>query len=141
MVKPYFAMSYNDSTGTPNWVSWRVTAADLGVLLSVQDLDTLLDQHHRRRAGLQERAELAAIDARLASAGELKWVYLKGDVATIEPRLASRRGHYMPPSLLVSQFAALEEPPVAIVVDIRQSIATQVAQIASGLRTTVPNEQ
>lgn len=47
-----------------------MTAADLGVLLSVQDLDTLLDQHHRRRAGLQERAELAAIDARLASAGE-----------------------------------------------------------------------
>jgi uncharacterized protein len=47
-----------------------VTAAELGVLLSVQDLDTSLDQHRRRRAGLQERAELAAIDARLASAGE-----------------------------------------------------------------------
>jgi predicted nucleic acid-binding Zn-ribbon protein len=47
-----------------------VTAADLGVLLSVQDLDTSLDQHHRRRAGLQERAELAAMDARLAAAGE-----------------------------------------------------------------------
>jgi gluconokinase len=73
---------------------------------------------------------------RLASAGELKWVYLKGDVATIEPRLASRRGHYMPPSLLASQFAALEEPGDAIVIDIRQSIAEQVAQIASGLRAT-----
>jgi gluconokinase len=73
---------------------------------------------------------------RLASAGELKWVYLKGDIATIEPRLASRRGHFMPPTLLASQFAALEEPPAAIVVDIRQDIALQVAQIASGLRAT-----
>ena len=73
---------------------------------------------------------------RLEAAGDLKWVFLKGDVATIEPRLASRRGHYMPPSLLASQFAALEEPGTAIVVDIRQSIADQVAQIASGLRTT-----
>ena len=30
MVKPYFALSYNEGTGTPNWVSWRLTAADLG---------------------------------------------------------------------------------------------------------------
>jgi uncharacterized protein len=45
-----------------------VTAADLGALLSVQDLDTSLDQHHRRRAGLQERAELAALETRLVAA-------------------------------------------------------------------------
>ena len=73
---------------------------------------------------------------RLAAGGEIKWVYLKGDAGTIEPRLASRRGHYMPPSLLASQFAALEEPAAAIVVDIRQSVAAQVAQVASGLRAT-----
>jgi endonuclease G len=30
MQKPYYALSYNDGTGTPNWVSWRVTAGDLG---------------------------------------------------------------------------------------------------------------
>jgi endonuclease G len=30
MVKPYYALSYNDTTGTPNWVSWRVTQDDLG---------------------------------------------------------------------------------------------------------------
>lgn len=30
MVKPYFVLSYNDDKGTPNWVSWRVTQADLG---------------------------------------------------------------------------------------------------------------
>lgn len=28
LAKPYFALSYNDANGTPNWVSWRLTAAD-----------------------------------------------------------------------------------------------------------------
>jgi gluconokinase len=74
---------------------------------------------------------------RIARGRELRWVYLKGDAQTIEPRLASRSGHFMPASLLASQFAALEEPAQAIVVDVRQSVADQVAQIASGLRSTV----
>ncbi|HET6251617.1 MAG TPA: DNA/RNA non-specific endonuclease [Tepidisphaeraceae bacterium] len=30
MIKPYFALSFNDSKGTPNWVSWQVTAGNLG---------------------------------------------------------------------------------------------------------------
>jgi endonuclease G len=30
MRKPYFALSYNNRKGTPNWVSWRVQASDLG---------------------------------------------------------------------------------------------------------------
>ncbi len=30
MRKPYFALSYNDSKGTPNWVSWRLQKSDLG---------------------------------------------------------------------------------------------------------------
>jgi endonuclease G, mitochondrial len=30
MKKPYFALSYNDSKGTPNWVSWCLRASDLG---------------------------------------------------------------------------------------------------------------
>jgi carbohydrate kinase (thermoresistant glucokinase family) len=37
-------------------------------------------------------------------------VYLKGDRDLIARRLAARDGHFMPPSLLDSQFAALEEP-------------------------------
>jgi gluconokinase len=74
---------------------------------------------------------------RIAQGRELRWVYLKGDAQTIEPRLASRSGHFMPASLLASQFAALEEPKQAMIVDVRKSIAEQVAQIASGLRSTV----
>ena len=30
MEKPYFALSYNDSMETPNWVSWHLTKSDLG---------------------------------------------------------------------------------------------------------------
>lgn len=30
MCKPAFALSYNSSKGTPNWVSWRVVREDLG---------------------------------------------------------------------------------------------------------------
>ena len=89
-----------------------------------------------RHAILSCSALRRAYRERLATAGELKWVYLKGDLATIEPRLASRHGHFMPSSLLASQFAALEEPAAALVVDIRQSVAAQVAQIASELRAT-----
>jgi gluconokinase len=67
---------------------------------------------------------------------EVRIVYLKGDAATIASRLASRSGHYMPASLLDSQFAALEEPWDAIVVDIRQTTEEQVRQIAAALQST-----
>lgn len=41
---------------------------------------------------------------------EVKLVFLKGDYALIEARLNARRGHFMPPGLLQSQFDALELP-------------------------------
>jgi gluconokinase len=68
---------------------------------------------------------------------EFRIVYLKGDAKTIESRLALRSGHYMPPSLLASQFAALEEPDDAMVIDIRQTTEAQAAQIAAALPSTV----
>jgi gluconokinase len=37
-------------------------------------------------------------------------VYLKGDKQLIAGRLALRRGHFMPPALLDSQFQTLQEP-------------------------------
>jgi endonuclease G len=30
MRKPYYALSYNNVNGSPNWVSWRLQASDLG---------------------------------------------------------------------------------------------------------------
>ena len=75
---------------------------------------------------------------RLATGGDVRFVYLKGDIATIEPRLERRSGHFMPPSLLPSQFATLEEPREAIVVDIRKPVTEQVAAIARSLTNEHP---
>ncbi|HEV2549992.1 MAG TPA: gluconokinase [Stellaceae bacterium] len=41
---------------------------------------------------------------------EVRLVFLKGERELIADRLAARLGHFMPPTLLESQFAALEEP-------------------------------
>jgi len=41
---------------------------------------------------------------------DVRLVYLKGEFDLIAARLAARKGHFMPPALLQSQFAALEEP-------------------------------
>jgi gluconokinase len=43
-------------------------------------------------------------------APELRLLFLKGDKALIQERLRARTQHFMPPGLLDSQFAALEEP-------------------------------
>jgi gluconokinase len=45
-----------------------------------------------------------------AEAGDVRFIFLRGDRALIAKRVATRSGHYMPQSLLESQFAALEEP-------------------------------
>ena len=66
---------------------------------------------------------------RLKRAGDVRIVYLKGDEATIAARLASRQHKYMPPTLLASQFATLEEPTDALVVDIREPVEKQVERI------------
>jgi gluconokinase len=45
-----------------------------------------------------------------SAASELQFVFLNGPRALVAERLAGRRGHFMPTTLLDSQFAALEEP-------------------------------
>jgi gluconokinase len=63
-------------------------------------------------------------------------VYLKGDRALIQARLARRQHHFMPPALLESQFQTLEEPTPdehAIVCDIGLSPADAVAAIVPRL--------
>ncbi|MBU6497020.1 MAG: gluconokinase [Rhodospirillales bacterium] len=42
--------------------------------------------------------------------GDTSFIHLRGSKALIAARLAERRGHFMPPGLLDSQFAALEAP-------------------------------
>jgi len=49
-------------------------------------------------------------DVLRAGKTDIQFVYLEGDRSLIEQRLAGRRGHFMPSSLLDSQFAILEPP-------------------------------
>ena len=92
-----------------------------------------LKESYRQRIG----RGLADVRPDGGGTAEVRIVYLKGDAKTIEPRLALRSGHYMAPSLLASQFAALEEPREATVIDIRQTTEAQAAQIAATLFSTV----
>ena len=50
-----------------------------------------------------------------------KWVFLNGSYELISNRMQARKNHYMPASLLKSQFDTLEIPINAIDVDIRKS--------------------
>src|SRR6185369_5599854 len=71
---------------------------------------------------------------RLARAGPTHFVYLQGRQSTIAERLATRRHRYMPATLLRSQFAALEPPLDAVVVDVDSDTATQVRKVVDALR-------
>ena len=57
------------------------------------------------------RREFLMLDERV------QLVYLKGDYQMIRDRLAQRRGHYMDPNLLESQFETLEEPKECLRID------------------------
>lgn len=41
---------------------------------------------------------------------DVTFVYLKGSQALLMSRISARKGHFMPPTLLMSQLATLEEP-------------------------------
>lgn len=60
---------------------------------------------------------------------EVRFVFLKGEEPVIAARMAKRHDHFMPASLLRSQFATLEEPEDAIIADIRQEPAAIVAAV------------
>jgi gluconokinase len=73
-----------------------------------------------------------------AEASDLHFVFLEGERALITERLAGRRGHFMPPSLLDSQLATLEEPSAdekAWVCDIRKSPQDLVAALVASAST------
>ena len=118
-----------------------------GVPLTDEDRWPWLDRivaEMRRSSAAGEHAVVAcsalkeAYRTRLAAGGDVRVVYLKGDAATIAPRVAHRSGHFMPASLLSSQFAALEEPHDAIVVDIREPLEAKVAMITRALHDRLP---
>ena len=65
--------------------------------------------------------------------GEVKLVYLKGTYELIAQRLLTRRGHFADEHILAGQFADLEEPTDALVVDISATPEAIVDEICRGL--------
>jgi carbohydrate kinase (thermoresistant glucokinase family) len=69
----------------------------------------------------------------LAGNAGIQIVYLKGDYALILARMAQRKGHYMKPDMLRSQFETLEPPRQALTIEIDQPVEAIVEQIVSAL--------
>jgi gluconokinase len=80
-----------------------------------------------RAAGIDAVVACSALKRRyrailIGARPDVRLVYLRGDEALIAGRLVNRTGHFMPPGLLKSQFAALEEPgpeekPITVAID------------------------
>ena len=73
---------------------------------------------------------------RAASAG-LRFVHLSLPEAEAQKRVAARSEHFMPPALVASQFAALEDPagePGVLTVDARLPLDEVAARAVSALR-------
>lgn len=64
---------------------------------------------------------------------QVKFVYLKGTYQQIKSRLKARAGHYMPATLLQSQFDALEEPKDVLIIDISNISEIIIQMIRKGL--------
>ena len=98
-----------------------------------------------RREGRQLVVTCSALkrtyrDVLAGSHDDVLFVYLRGGRSLVAERLASRAGHFMPPQLLESQFAVLQEPDAgeaSIVVDIEDAPERIVQRIADSLAADV----
>jgi carbohydrate kinase (thermoresistant glucokinase family) len=61
----------------------------------------------------------------------VRFVYLKGDKELIRKRMETRKGHHMPPTLLDSQYATLEEPADALTIVVNDKTPEEMAQFAA----------
>ena len=64
---------------------------------------------------------------------EVRFVYLRGSPELIAQRLRLRRGHFADEKILAGQFADLQEPEMAVTVDISQTPEKLVAEISEKL--------
>lgn len=71
---------------------------------------------------------------------DVKIVYLKGEFDLIHGRIQQRQGHFMRPEMLQSQFADLEEPADAIVVDVSGPPEKIVEEIRRRLQSSAVGE-
>ena len=70
----------------------------------------------------------------------VRLLYLRGDQQVIAQRMADRKGHFMPASLLRSQFETLEEPGPAerpLVVEVHGAVADTVDDAMRALQASL----
>ena len=97
----------------------------------LKSLRILLDKYIENKEGLILACSALSKDSRFVlgtSRKDIYLVYLKGSKSLIKKRVENRN-HFMPTSLLDSQFLELSEPTNALVVDIDQKpnqLATQI---------------
>lgn len=65
----------------------------------------------------------------------VRFIYLKGSAELIRERMHARKDHFMPPALLESQLALLEEPAGAIVAHIEDPVALIVGKLLAQIAT------
>ena len=68
-------------------------------------------------------------DRLMPKEGEVQFLYLRAGFDDVAERLAQRKGHYMPASLLQSQFETLEPPEDAITVNADQPAEDIIAEL------------
>ncbi|MGY8634095.1 gluconokinase [Bradyrhizobium sp. 14AA] len=76
-------------------------------------------------------------DVLLRGRDDVRFVFLKGTKELIAERLALRKGHFMPPELLTSQFNTLEAPEVGehvVTVSIDESVEAIVDGVVRQLK-------
>jgi gluconokinase len=69
----------------------------------------------------------------LRASSDVKFVYLKGSYQLFSERVLARKGHFAKQDLLASQFATLEEPTDAVIVDAAPSPEQIVAEVCRKL--------
>lgn len=77
---------------------------------------------------------------RAGAGGPVRFVHLVGSRDVIAARMAARTGHYMPPTLLESQFATLEPPgpDEAVAVEIDQPLGQMIVALLPVLKGPQP---
>jgi gluconokinase len=74
---------------------------------------------------------------RAAVGPALRFIFLQGDKALMRERVAGRKGHFMPASLIDSQFATLESPigeRDVVTLDAREDVAGMVGEAVEKLQ-------
>jgi gluconokinase len=115
-----------------------------GEALDDHDRAAWLAHLHRRIAELDRQGASAVVACSALKASyrkmlaedisDMRFVFLCGSEEAIARRLRRRRGHFMPPSLLESQLAALEPPEDAIMVPIEMTTEEQADSVIRTLR-------